>query len=360
MLRGNLFKLFLILFIGIFGITGCGLYGPKDTTGEIDPPPVTLTLDEELSVSEIPNSEQISLNNTDEVVTEQEAKKIKSTIYFLDQNNDVVPLTFDLPKVEGIAQQVLEYMTIGGPAEELLPEGFKPVIPKDTSFTVNIKSDQHLAIIDFSKDFFNYEAESSAQEKKILDAITWSMTEFSTIDKVQIRVNGYELTEMPVWGTPIIDDLSRIDGINLELANNINVSDTTAVTLYFYRVHQDQEYLVPVTRLIPKTDNLAKATLEQLIIGPKTGSDFVSTFLPTTKILNVKLSNGLLIADFDEDVMGFENQLTSELIDMIVFSITETTNVSKIQIKVMGQIKPLPENYSLPIMRSEVINATLF
>ncbi len=357
MLNGNLLKLFLILCLILIGLSGCNLYGPEETTTEIDPPPVTLELDEESVIEEI--IEENSLETTDKIVTEEE-EKTKLVIYFFDDNDNVVPLTLDIPKVEGIAQQVLEYMTIGGPVEELLPVGFRPVLPEGTTFSMNIKSDRKLAIIDFSKEFYNYEATSSDEEKKILDAITWSMTEFPTIEKVEIRVNGYELEEMPTWNTPVVSPLSRTDGINLELSNNINISDTTAVTLYFYRVNQDTEYLVPITRLIPETDNIARATLEQLIIGPKTGTNLVSSILPTTKILSVKVSNGILVADFDEDVLGFDKQLSDKLIDMIVFSLTETVDISTIQIKVMGDLESLPGALTQPIIRSNEINASIF
>lgn len=356
--RGNKIRLFIIfLSMTALLLTGCGLYGPEETM-EIDPPPVTLDLggdpDITLDVANI-NPEQNVAENT----FEQDVKKGSFTIYFFDANDDVVPLTLDIPKVEGIGKQVLKYMTIGGPAEGILPAGFRPVIPEGTTLTMTVKLEQKLAIIDFSKEFLTYEAKSPAEEKKILDAITWSMTEFPTIEQVELRVNGYQLDVMPVWQTPIVGPLSRMDGVNLELANNINIGQTTLVTLYFSRATQDHEYLVPVTRLIPKTENVAKATLEQLIIGPKAGSNLVSSLLPTTKILNVEVSDKLLVADFDDEILGYNSQLSDQLINMIVWSLSENTAVPTIQLKIKGDTKLLPEMLSKPIFRPEKINAKI-
>lgn len=342
--------------------TGCGLYGPEETM-EIDPPPTALE-DQDTNVTlEITdlNMEQMNTGQVNtELMTEEDVKLVKLTIYYFDENGDVVPLTMDIPKVEGIGQQVLNYMTIDGPAEELLPAGFRPVLPEGTKFTMNVKAEEKLAVVDFSKEFLSYNAKSEAEEKKILDAITWSLTEFPTIDQVEIRVNGYVLETMPVWNTPIVGPLSRANGINLELANHLQLGNTDSVTLYFNRATQNFDYLVPVTRVIPKAENLAEATLEQLILGPRSGSQLTSPILPTTKVLKVEVSDQLLVADFDEELLGFNQQLSQEVIDMIVWSLSENIQTSTIQIKVKGETALLPEQAAKPIIRPHFINATIF
>jgi len=364
-MKNNRLGIILIISMVVFLFTGCGLYGPEETM-EIDPPPATLDVQDDsnitLEVTDLNTENTVSDEEENQSDTEKQEtqKTVKLTLYYFDENKDVVPLTMDILKVVEIGQQALKYMTIGGPVEKLLPEGFFPVIPEGTTFTMNIKSDQKLAIVDFSKEFLTYEAESSKIEKKMLEAITWSLTEFPTIEQVEIRVNGYKLEEMPVWNTPIVGPLSRADGINIELANNIQVGQTTFVTLFFHRTTQNNEYLVPVTRIIPKTENIAKATLEQLIIGPKSGSNLTSSILPTTKVLSVDISDQVLVADFDEEILGFNEQLSQDVIDMLVWSLTENTHLPAIQIKVKGETKLLQENVGKPILRPATINRTLF
>lgn len=345
-----------ILILGlslIFLLSGCGIFGPEETM-EIDPPQITLE-DPTNLVNEISADDQAAI----EIAMEENAETIMQTIYFFDATGDIVPLTLDIPKVEGIGKEVLKYMTVGGPAEEIIPEGFRPVIPAGTTVDMNIKAEEKLAIVDFSKEFLNYEAISAEEEKKILDAITWSITEFPSIDKVEIRVNGWVLEEMPLFHTPVIGPLSRADGINIELANNITIGNTSAVTLYFSRTDNDFSYLVPVTRLVPKTDDIARTTIEQLIIGPKPGSNLTSALLPTTKILDVQVSNDILVADFDDEVLGFDMQMTDELINMLVWSLTENTDIPTIQIKIKGETNSLPENLAKPITKPVMINATI-
>lgn len=360
MVKSNLTRVALIIVVAIFALSGCNLYGLEEVP-EIDPPPITLELDNSKIIDEVMEitQEEVVVTNIEDVTFNEDSGTIKHTIYYFNDNNEVTPLTLDIPKVEGIGQQVLNYMTINGPVQELLPQGFSAILPEGTQFSLNVKADQQLAIVDFSTEFLNYEAKSAEKEKKILDAITWSLTEFPTIEKVEIRVNGYDLENMPVWNTPIVGPLSRNDGINLELANNINISNTSSVTLYFVRANEENEYFVPVTRIIPQTDNIAKETLEQLIIGPQVGSNLVTPILPTTNVINVKVSDNIIVADFDEGILGYDNQLSEQMIDMILYSLSESTNISTIQIKIDGETKDLPNELLVPIIADDVINATI-
>ena len=347
----------LILSLIVILLSGCGLYGPEEAM-EIDPPPSASLeiedLDPTIEVTNVNGETQTSSTSTEAV-----SETVTLTIYYLDEQGDVVPLPMSVPDVEGIGKEVLKFMTINGPSSAVLPEGFTPILPAGTVSDMNVKFDQKLAIVDFSKEFLSYQAASPADEKKILDAITWTLTEFPTIEQVEIRVNGYPLEVMPTWNTPVVGPLSRLDGINIELANNIHIGQTTPVTLYFQKATADGEYLVPVTRLIPQTEDVAKATLEQLIIGPKQDSKFIPTLLPTTKVLSVNYKDNVVVADFDSELLGFNESLSQESIDMIVLSLTENTMATSVQITVNGKNDPL-DTFATPILRPHNINKSAY
>ncbi|WP_339059970.1 GerMN domain-containing protein [Tepidibacillus marianensis] len=346
-------KLFILIILSLaftLVLSGCGLYGPKETSKDIDPPPA-------LNATDGTGTVDATKNENGDATTADQKEQVKFTIYFFDEKGDVVPLTVDIPKVEGIGQEVLKYMTVGGPAEGKIPQGFKPILPKGTKSSMTVK--EKTAIVNFSKDFLSYEAKSAADEKKILDAITWTLTEFPTVQQVELRVNGYPLESMPAWKTPVVGPLSRADGINMELGNNIKIGQTTPVTLYFYRSMGEKEYLVPVTRMVPENEDVAKATLEQLIIGPKAGTGLVSAILPSTKILDVKMENQLIVANFDDQILGTNKAMSSQELDILVWSLTENTGAKSVQIKVNGKTEALKEIGSKPVSRPEKINASI-
>ena len=108
----------------------------------------------------------------------------------------------------------------------MLPNGFRAVIPEDTQ--LSLKIDEGVAIVDFSKEFKNYQKED---ELKILQAITWTLTQFDSVEKVQLSMNGEELKEMPVNGTPISEGLSRTSGINIDTSDVADITNTKAITV---------------------------------------------------------------------------------------------------------------------------------
>lgn len=66
-------------------------------------------------------------------------------------------------------------------------------------------------------------------------------------------MNGHELKEMPVNGTPISDDLSREDGINIQHEAAADMTSTKPVTVYYLAESDEQTYYVPVTKERQKT-----------------------------------------------------------------------------------------------------------
>ena len=69
----------------------------------------------------------------------------------------------------------MEYLVANGPVTDMLPNDFRAVLPEDTELSVNIKDG--VATVDFSKEFKNYQPED---EMKILQSITWTLTQFDT------------------------------------------------------------------------------------------------------------------------------------------------------------------------------------
>ncbi len=354
MLKQSMFKqhkkiISLILIISLFLLTaaGCGLFGPKESA-QIDPPPAIDTMKEldEIIGSGEELGEEITLSS--------------KVLYLLDPNGLVVPVTMKVPYVESIAQQVLRYMVAGGPVEEMLPSGFTAPLPEGTTFTMDI--DNGLATVDFSNHFKNYEA---AEEQAIIDAITWALTEFSTIQSVKLSINGVELEKMPVANTPVDRPLTRSNGINLEMGAGAMPGRTSAVTIYFEGedLSGELQYFVPITRLVPMTNDLAKAALEELIKGPKVGSGLVYSLLPNTQIRQTYIENDTAVADFDDMIRGvggidLTGHSTTRGLQSIVLSLAATHGVSKVQIMVNGKAELMTEtiDFTQPVSVPKLIN----
>lgn len=336
-------------------LSGCGLFGGEEKK-KIDPPQdVTLTEDGE------------AVKDNDAAETKQDGKEavettVQTELYLIDKNGYVVSQSMNLPKTESVAKQALEYLVANGPVEEMLPNGFRAVLPADTQMTVNIEGGT--ATVDFSKEFATYKKED---EKRILQAITWTLTQFDSVKKVKLQMNGEPLEEMPVNGTPIGEELSRDDGINFDHSDVVDITNTKAVTVYYLGGEEGSYYYVPVTRRVSnKIRNNAAAIVNELIEGPAYASNLLSDFQADVKLLDdPKLEGGKLTLNFNESIYGsFEEKMVSEhALNSLVLSLTEQEGIESVALMVKGEANVLTEKgekLSEPVTRPEKVNTGSF
>lgn len=321
-------------------LTGC-LYGPDQPTKQaIDPPPkeVAQRYEQAVETSQKKGKEKVARNGVE--------------LYFLSNTGHVVPYTVPIPHVKGIAKETLEYMIQGGAGEKLLPKGFSGILPSGTK-VLGLDIQNRIATVDFSKEFLKYKPE---MEEKILSAITWTLTGFPSIEKVNIRVNGKPLEVMPHQKS-VAQGLTRQRGINLELAEGVQISQSIPVTLYFMgQTDDNQTYYVPVTRMINRTDQVAEASLKELIKGPKQQSGLVSPLDSSLQVNNVQQTDQMVVADFNENLLQYNNQkqASKDAIETILLSLTENTSAKKVKMTVNG--KDIQTDVPQPITRPKTIN----
>ncbi len=338
-----------VVIMGLFAFvaSGCGISGKDDATQPIDPPPGSAD-----------GIEDTAAQAGGEDAGQQAQSQQQVTLYFKDAKGYVAPVTMAIEKTEGIARKSLEYMVEDGPYQQMVPQGFTALLPKGTEIKgMDIVKDKKLAIVDFSKEFLNYNPQD---ERKILEAVTWTLTGFPSIQQVQLWVEGKALQEMPVDGTPLDEPLTRAAlGINIEQAEGVDLSEAVPVTLYFLNQTEDlQTYYVPVTRMIARTDNIAKASVEQLIKGPK-GTKLSSVIASDAEVIDVKQADGIVTVNFSDKLLGEDHKAPAESLQSVVLSLTENTGAAKVQIMVNGDAKISGTdnaNYSKPVARPAHLN----
>jgi germination protein M len=339
--------------MGLLVLSGCSMFGPKDLSSSqsIDPP----KLDSQPAGSEKVTANGQPLTDVSGKPGKAEAKTTMQKLYVVDGDGYVVPWEMEFPKTPGMAKQVLSYMVKGSQGEKLLPKGFHAVLPQGTKI-IGMAIKNNVATVDFSPEFKKYKPE---EEQKIIDAITWTLTEFDSVKEVSIRINGHNQELMPVKGTPI-SHLSRKNGINLELADNVKIGQTTPVTLYFEgQLANDKTYFVPVTRLVTEKGTLAESVVRELVRGPRQGSPLLSSIMPSVGVVSVKEKNNVLVANFDNKLIAYnQGEANPDAMTAIVLSLTENTGAKKVQIMVDGKskVKAGKMDYTKPVSKPSVYN----
>ncbi|MBS2969929.1 GerMN domain-containing protein [Metabacillus sp. KIGAM252] len=312
-------------------LSGCGLFGGgEQAVKEVDPP-------QDVTYTDGKNAQEKPANT--EKAGEQKAQTVSRDIYLIDKNGMVVSQALPLPKQEGAAKQVLTYLVDGGPVSNMLPDGFRAVLPADTE-VLGVTIKDGTATADFSKEFANYKRED---ERKILQSVTWTLTQFESVKKVKIWVNGHPLNEMPVNGTPISEDMGRADGINLDTSDVTDITNTHPVTVYFLGQNDNGTYYVPVTR---RVDNKEKdpiaAAVGELLKGPSSSSGLLDEFQGHVKLNSApKYENGKVTLDFNKSIYGSYDEkkkvISEKVLNSLVLTLTEQQGVETVALTVDGK-----------------------
>lgn len=335
----------VILSLSIY-TAGCGLLPGEEKKENIDPPQSVVYTD---NLAE--EGESSAAQNENTVMTE---------LYLIDKNGYVVSRTMPLSNTKSLAKQALEHLVAGGPISNMLPNDFRAVLPAGTQVkSVDVKDGT--ATVDFSPEFKEYEKEDEA---RIVQSITWTLTQFDSIDRVKMQVNGHPLTEMPVGKMALNEEgVSRDDGINIDASNLTDLSSTRPVTVYYMAQEEAGYYYVPVTKRVSNEEkDEITAVVKELAKGPKPDSGLVTEFLPSADLLEKPVvKDGRVKLNFNEAILGsFEDKMISEhVLKSLALSLTENSEVESLSIEVGGS-KELTDEQGKPltssVTRPDVVN----
>jgi germination protein M len=327
---------------------GCGLLAGENSQ-EIDPPQLQYETDTEQGQSSGSEEEAAAGSLT------------ALTVYLKDRGGYVAPVTIMTPQdeTEEAGRKALEMLVDGGAYASDLPEGFKGLLPKGTQISgIDLVKDQKLAIVDFSGPFADYNA---TEERRMLEAVTWTLTGLPDVEQVQIWFEGAPLNEMPVDGYPLNDPLSRAMGINLELGAGVSYGHSMPVTLYFSALSDEgEQYYVPVTRLVERDGERAKAALQQLIEGPSRGVELNGVMTQDIEVEAVTVDGDTATVELNDAAYEQGQPAPAEMLQAVVLSVTENSSASKVQIRVNGMSEVVDtenRSYSEPVERPDRVNA---
>lgn len=337
---------FILLAAMMIFVAGCGFLnaGQKE---DIDPP------------QDVTYEEAESILDDEEATDEEEGEPTISTeLYLIDRNGFVVPRTFTLPNTESVAKQALEYLVTGGPLENDIPADFRTVLPAGTEMTVNIENG--LATVDFNKAFTEYAPED---EMRILQAVTWTLTQFDTINRVKLQLNGNELKEMPVGGTPIPEHLTRQIGINYDHSDVVDITNTRPTTVYYIAQNDHEAYYVPVTKRIRSdAEDFVTAVVNELVKGPGLESNLYTLLMPDVELVEEpEIKDGIVTLNFNENILSSYDQkiIAQGVLDAIVLTLTEHEEIEGVAIQVNGEEQVLNqegEPLTSPVTRPKHLN----
>ena len=130
------------------------------------------------------------------------------TLYLLDSNNYIARTSikgYD-GDILDIVHDVVSALIIGGDRSDIIPNGFRAVIPSGTEI-LDISIADDLVTVDLSSEILSINA---LYEERMIESIIYTLTDIEGIDRVKLLVNGDVLDKLPNSGKslPLIMDRS--------------------------------------------------------------------------------------------------------------------------------------------------------
>ncbi|MEC0169836.1 GerMN domain-containing protein [Paenibacillus graminis] len=349
-------------------LSGCGLFGSESAS--VDPPPSEV----EAQMLQVSGEGALDTGVLGPVALDEAglaagvstdtapaaAAGERTTVFLKDGNGLLAPVSLSLPEGDNTAmlKDSLAALVSKGPYASALPEGFKGVLPAGTEVkNITVDKDK-LAVVEFNSKFNDYEP---ADERKILEAITWTLTGQDGIQGVQLWVDGKKLSEMPLQGTPLDRPLTRTLGINLPKHGPL-LMNSSAVTVYFSAATSDgtHQYYVPVTRFVPAGQDTLKAALNELIAGPESEKGLEMVMTQETVLDSVEAGqNGVVTVSLNDDMFADGKGVPAEMLESVVLTVAQNSDDALVQIRMNGQKTVTGTNnvdYGQPVSAPEYVN----
>lgn len=275
--------------------------------------------------------------NNDEYEIDLKTDKIEyvypnnlAVIYLLDSNDYVARtlITSCNCDAKDKAKDLLEGLTIDGKKSNIIPNGFRSIIPSGTSIK-DISLENKILTIDFSKELLEIK---DKYEEKMIESIIFTLTNIEGIDKVIIKVEGEQLERLPYSKKVLPTVLDKDYGINKSY-ELVSINDIESYTLYYVNSYNDNYYYVPVTKYINNSSqDKIKVIIEELSSSPVYESNLMSFLNVSTKLLNYEIVETTLKLNFNNLILNdvTSNNILEEVIYTVGLSMWDNLNVEEV------------------------------
>lgn len=260
-------------------------------------------------------------------VNTEEAKMTDILAYYEDENGFVIPVNTQIPWEEGIAKATLRSMVVGSETEKRIAQSnLHGVLPEGTEIRgMSIKDG--LCRVDFSKSILN--TSTYEQEENMISAITYTLTEFPTINKVELLVEGQALAS-----------LSKGYAINTAFEReNINLYGSADGVNYtvFYKAPDTEVagHYVPITFSANKVNNPAVTVVEKLFNGPPSDTELSNNIPVGVNLRGVDVKGDTAVVNLGVEAVNLSEEEFTDMNAIVVLCL-EQFDIADVEYNIEG------------------------
>ena len=262
---------------------------------------------------------------------------VTEVIYLLDSNDYVARTTVrgcDCDTIE-TAKDVTEGLIIGGAKNNIIPNGFRSLIPSGTE-VLDVSLEDKVLTINFSKELLDI---NEKYEDKMIESIIYTLTSIDGIDKVIIQVEGEVLSKLPNSGKSLPTVLDKSYGINKSY-DLTSTQDIDSYTVYYVSEFNDNKYYVPVTKYVngEKQDKI-KVIIDELSTSPIYETNLMSFLDSNVSLFDYTLEDNLIRLNFNDSILvdDTSNKILEEVIYTISLSLEDNYHIEEVSFLVNNE-----------------------
>ncbi len=238
-------------------------------------------------------------------------------VYLVDQNDYVSMVTLPLDSTEliDILKEKIEYLIIDGKKQEEVPNGFKPIIPEGTEI-LDLKVEENTVTINFNENIKNIRQED---EEKMIEAIVYTLTNESNINKVYIKINGETLERLPNSNKLLPIPLDRSYGINKFYDFN-SLYGLTKTTIYYVSNNGDLTYYIPVTKVTNDDREKITVIIDELKSNVIYQSNLSSYLNANAELEEYEIIEDAMHLSFNDKI--FDSLINQNILEEVEYSIS--------------------------------------
>lgn len=261
-------------------------------------------------------------------VNPQDTKMTEILAYYEDENGFVVPVNTTIPWEEGIAKATLRSMVTGSETEQKIAQsGLHGVLPEGTEIRgMSIKDG--VCRVDLSKNVLN--TASYEQEENMVSAITYTLTEFPTIDKVELLVEGQALAALSKG----YDIAAAFERKNINLYGNDNGVNYTV----YYKAPDTEVagHYIPITFSANKIDNPAVTVVEKLFNGPPSDTVLSNKIPMSVNLRGVNVKGDTAFVDLGVEAVNLSEEEYEDMNAIVVLCLEQFDEIANVEYNIEG------------------------
>ncbi|MDE6953265.1 MAG: GerMN domain-containing protein [Erysipelotrichales bacterium] len=250
-----------------------------------------------------------------EKAPEEKENHYYKTVVFKDRDNELIPISMDLHNQMELEQEIMNCIDIMK-STEFQEYGLYPVLSSELE-VLSVELKNHVLTLNT-----NDEIVANSDALNILEALTFTCTDYDDVSRLQLQINGQNISNLPNSFIPV-SSLTKDLGLNNFIETSTYLHETVPVMVYKQKNIMNYSYYIPTTLRIEENDSIDKQV-----------KTILSHIQSRIQLIDASLEDGTLHVQLGSNILLDNEKIDQALEDLIVLSLSTLKGVDNVDITI--------------------------